>query len=47
MFNEDDNEGGFIRREIFPLTIGIAAGYCLVQGLSYLNQHYLWILFYH
>ena len=28
------------------LVIGIVIGYCLVQGLAYIQSHYLWALFY-
>ncbi len=26
---------------------GLMIGFCLVQGVAYLNQYYLWVLFYH
>ncbi len=28
-------------------TTGMMLGFCIVQGFAYLNQHYLWTLFYH
>lgn len=35
------------KRDFVLLVTGIAMGYCLVQGLVYIHQHYLWALFYH
>ena len=35
-----------MKREVILFTVGVAIGYCLVQGLAYLNQHYFWALFY-
>lgn len=27
--------------------LGMAIGYCLVQGLTHLHKYYFWTLFYH
>lgn len=35
-----------MKREFMTFTIGVLLGYCLVQGFSFLNQQYLWTLFY-
>lgn len=35
-----------MKRDMTLFMVGIVLGYCLVQGLSYLNHHYLWALFY-
>ncbi len=35
-----------MKREIFMFGIGVAIGYGLVQGITYINQHYFWTLFY-
>ncbi len=29
------------------LTTGVTLGFLFVQGLTYLQQHYLWAFFYH
>ena len=34
-------------RGVWLFTAGITMGYLLVQGAAYLQQHYLWTLFYH
>ena len=26
--------------------VGMAIGYCVVQGVAYANQHYFWAFFY-
>ena len=33
-------------KSAFRFTTGIFLGYCLAQGLVYVNSHYLWTLFY-
>lgn len=38
---------GNMKRDILLFVLGIAIGYCLVHGLKYAHQHYLWALFYH
>jgi hypothetical protein len=30
----------------FRFVAGVLIGYCLMQGLTYVNSHYLWTLFY-
>lgn len=35
-----------MKRGAIRFGAGVAIGYCLVQGLAYLNQHYFWALFY-
>ena len=35
-----------MKRELFLFLSGIILGYCLVQGFSYMQTHYLWALFY-
>ena len=35
-----------MKRSVFMFVTGVAIGYCLVQGLSYVSQNYLWVLFY-
>jgi hypothetical protein len=35
-----------MKKDIILFVIGVAIGYCLVQGLSYIQQNYLWALFY-
>lgn len=35
-----------MKRGILMFVIGVALGYCLVHGLGYVSQHYLWVLFY-
>lgn len=35
------------RRGFLMFSAGITMGYLLVQGAAYLQQHYLWTLFYH
>ena len=35
-----------MKKEFLMLAVGIMVGYCLVQGLSYFQQHYLWTVFY-
>lgn len=34
-------------RGVWMFSMGIVLGYLIVQGAAYLNQHYLWTLFYH
>ncbi len=35
-----------MKRGVVMFVIGVAIGYCLVHGLQYANQNYLWVLFY-
>ncbi len=35
-----------MKREFLMLVLGITLGYCLVHGLAYVQQHYLWAIFY-
>lgn len=34
-------------KKITRFGLGVLIGYSLVQGISYINQNYLWTLFYH
>lgn len=36
----------FLSSKTLLFAVGIVLGYCLVQGLSYLSQNFLWALFY-
>lgn len=36
-----------MKKDVFLFVIGVAIGYCLVHGLSYVHHNYLWALFYH
>lgn len=33
-------------KDFLMLVTGIMLGYVLVQGLAFVNSHYLWVLFY-
>ena len=35
-----------MKNGIVRFTTGFVLGYCLMQGLAYVNTHYLWTLFY-
>jgi hypothetical protein len=35
-----------MKREFLTTMVGVLIGYALVQGLSYVQQHYLWTFFY-
>ncbi len=35
-----------MKKDVFLFSVGVTMGYCLVQGFTYLHQHYLWALFY-
>ncbi len=35
-----------MKREFLMMATGIVIGYCLVQGLAYIQNHYLWTFFY-
>ena len=35
-----------MKKEFFLFGVGVTMGYCLVQGLAYVHQHYLWTIFY-
>lgn len=35
-----------MKNGIVRFATGIAIGYVFIQGLAYLNTHYLWALFY-
>jgi hypothetical protein len=35
-----------MKRESLLFFAGVLIGYALIQGLSYLQTHYLWALFY-
>jgi len=34
------------KREAFKFALGVAIGYSFIHGVSYLQSHYLWTLFY-
>ena len=34
-------------RDFSLLVLGITIGYCLVEGLAFVQHNYLWALFYH
>jgi len=35
-----------MKRGFFMFMLGMTLGYLMVQGMTYLNQHYLWAFFY-
>jgi len=35
-----------VKKDVLLFVVGVALGYCLVQGASYFQQNYMWALFY-
>jgi hypothetical protein len=33
-------------RGTFLFVLGVCLGYCVIQAVTYLQQHYLWAFFY-
>lgn len=35
-----------MKRQALSFVSGVLLGYCLIQGIAFINSHYLWVLFY-
>lgn len=36
-----------MKKDFFVFTIGLMLGYLLVQGVAFVQNNYLWAIFYH